>query len=116
MGREPYGDGVPIVVVRVTPHRGERESRLQGEGEQVARCREPCGTQVAESHSGIEHRDGDGETRFPYRRCKGYWRAGCGESCTSGSGESGWKSVSVIEMARWPFILLLAVFDGGSWN
>ncbi|MBC8180007.1 hypothetical protein H8E88_02675 [candidate division KSB1 bacterium] len=33
--REPYGDGVPIVVVGVTSHRGERESRLQGEVEQV---------------------------------------------------------------------------------
>jgi len=31
-GREPYGDGGPIVVVRVTPHRGGRESRPQGEG------------------------------------------------------------------------------------
>lgn len=34
-GRESYGDGVPIVVVGVTPHRGKRESRLQGEVEQV---------------------------------------------------------------------------------
>ena len=29
-GCEPYGDGVPIVVVGVTPHQGERESRLHG--------------------------------------------------------------------------------------
>jgi hypothetical protein len=36
LGREPQGDGVPIVVVRVTPHQGGRESRLQGEGAQVA--------------------------------------------------------------------------------
>jgi len=114
MGREPYGDGVPIVVVRVTSHRGERESRLQGEGEQVTRCREPCGTQVADSHSGLVHRDGGEEMRFPYRRRHSYWRAGCGESRTSGSEESGWKSVSVIGMARWPFILRLAVLDGGS--
>jgi hypothetical protein len=35
-GREPHGDGVPIVVVRFTPHRGGRESRPQGEGAQVA--------------------------------------------------------------------------------
>ena len=35
-GREPYGDGVPIVVVRVTPHQGGRESRPQGKGAQVA--------------------------------------------------------------------------------
>jgi len=34
-GREPYGDGVPIVVVRVTPHQGGRESRQQGEGAQA---------------------------------------------------------------------------------
>ena len=34
-GREPYGDGVPIVVVGVTSHQGGRESRLQGEGAQV---------------------------------------------------------------------------------
>lgn len=33
-GREPYGNGVLVVVVGVTPHRGERESRSQGEGEQ----------------------------------------------------------------------------------
>jgi len=37
-GREPYGDGVPIVVVRVTPHQGGRESRPQGEGAQVTGC------------------------------------------------------------------------------
>jgi hypothetical protein len=36
-GREPYGDGVPVVVVGVTSHRGERESRSQGEGEQERR-------------------------------------------------------------------------------
>jgi hypothetical protein len=34
-GREPYGDGVPIVVVGVTSHQGGRESRPQGEGAQV---------------------------------------------------------------------------------
>jgi hypothetical protein len=33
--REAYGNGVPIVVVGVTSHQGERESRSQGEGEQV---------------------------------------------------------------------------------
>ena len=35
-GREPYGDGVPVVVVGVTPHRGEREGRSQGEVAQVS--------------------------------------------------------------------------------
>src|SRR5258705_848280 len=33
-GREPYGDTGLVVVVRVTPHRGGRESRPQGEGGQ----------------------------------------------------------------------------------
>jgi hypothetical protein len=36
-GREPYGHGGSVVVVRVTPHRGGRESRPQGEGTQVLR-------------------------------------------------------------------------------
>ena len=35
-GREPQGDGVPIVVVAATTHQGGRESRPQGEGAQVA--------------------------------------------------------------------------------
>jgi hypothetical protein len=34
-GREPYGHGVPIVVVEVTIHQGGRESRPQGEGAQA---------------------------------------------------------------------------------
>src|SRR5215813_5395634 len=34
-GREPQGDGVPIVAVGVTTHQGGRESRLQGKGAQV---------------------------------------------------------------------------------
>jgi hypothetical protein len=34
-GREPQGDGVPIVVVGVAPHQGGRESRPQGKGAQV---------------------------------------------------------------------------------
>ena len=34
-GREPQGDGVPVVVVGVTTHQGKRESRLQGKGAQV---------------------------------------------------------------------------------
>jgi hypothetical protein len=41
-GRESYGDGVPIVIVGVTPHQGERESRLQGEVEQVAGMTRGC--------------------------------------------------------------------------
>jgi hypothetical protein len=34
-GREPQGDGVPVVVVGATTHRGGRESRPQGEGAQA---------------------------------------------------------------------------------
>jgi hypothetical protein len=34
-GREPYGDGVPVVVAGVTACQGGRESRPQGEGAQV---------------------------------------------------------------------------------
>jgi hypothetical protein len=34
-GREPYGDGVPVVVVESRPTDGGRESRPQGEGAQV---------------------------------------------------------------------------------
>lgn len=33
-GREPYGNGVLVVVAGVTPRRGEWESHSQGEGEQ----------------------------------------------------------------------------------
>jgi len=36
-GRESYGHGVLVVVVGVTPHQGERESRSQGEAGQVVR-------------------------------------------------------------------------------
>ena len=34
-GREPYGDGVPVVVVGATTHQGGRESRPQGKGAQM---------------------------------------------------------------------------------
>lgn len=34
-GREPYGDGGPVVVAGVTACQGGRESRPQGEGGQV---------------------------------------------------------------------------------
>jgi hypothetical protein len=37
-GRESYGDGAAIVVVGVTPHRGTRESRVQGKVQQVEEC------------------------------------------------------------------------------
>jgi hypothetical protein len=35
MGREPYGDAVPVVVAGVTSCQGGREGCPQGEGEQV---------------------------------------------------------------------------------
>lgn len=38
VGRESYGDGGPVVVAGVTPGRGGRESRLQGEAGQVIGC------------------------------------------------------------------------------
>jgi hypothetical protein len=49
-GREPYGDGGPVVVAGVTTCQGGRESRPQGQGGQVigyfnagryAQCRSP---------------------------------------------------------------------------
>src|SRR3712207_157273 len=52
-GRESQGNGTAVVVVGVTAHRGGRESRPQGEGQQAdgrragreARCRVPtCAT------------------------------------------------------------------------
>ncbi|MEJ6485626.1 hypothetical protein N0Y54_30780 [Nostoc punctiforme UO1] len=48
-GRESYGDGVLIVVVEVMLHQGKRESRLQGEVEQVIGCKQKSrGTRDAE--------------------------------------------------------------------
>jgi hypothetical protein len=40
-GREPQGDGEPVVVVGVTPHQGARESRAQGDVAQVTRTVRP---------------------------------------------------------------------------
>jgi hypothetical protein len=52
-GREPYGDGVPVVVAGVTACHGGRESRPQGEGAQVKRMpREPGGMRNAERRNG----------------------------------------------------------------
>ena len=73
-GREPYGDGVPVVVVGVAPHQGVRESRKQGEGEQVtghqqigrsAKCKTPKRYWVSSvNHSRHSHwRARYGETR-----------------------------------------------------
>jgi hypothetical protein len=55
-GRESYGDGVLIVVVGVTPHQGKRESRLQGEVEQVIKMKQKSrGTRDANSRNDTEH-------------------------------------------------------------
>src|SRR4029450_13381709 len=48
-GREPYGDTGLVVVVRVTPHQGGRESRPQGEGGQVMRIFNGLGVCVMQS-------------------------------------------------------------------
>ena len=60
-GGEPYGDGVLVVVVGVTPHQGERESRLQGQVAQVfaiIRNGEVCVMQRAETLLEIIHERG----------------------------------------------------------
>jgi hypothetical protein len=49
-----YGNGVPLVVVRVTAHQGGREGHSQGKGVQVVGIQSSCGTRDAESQSGIE--------------------------------------------------------------
>jgi hypothetical protein len=41
VGREPYGDGGPVVAAGVTTGQGGRESRPQGEGGQVTGLRYP---------------------------------------------------------------------------
>jgi len=61
-GREPQGDGVPIVVVGATTHRGGRESRPQGRrgtGGWTSKCREVCVMQSAETVLDVlrEHHD-----------------------------------------------------------
>src|SRR5262249_61394806 len=55
-GRESPGDRGPVVVAGVTPRRGGRESRPQGEGGQAVegfRGWEGCGMQSAETGTGI---------------------------------------------------------------
>jgi hypothetical protein len=49
-----YGNGVLKVVVGVTTYQGGREGRPQGEGAQVVRPQQPCGTRDAESQRGAE--------------------------------------------------------------
>ena len=51
-GREPQGDGVPIVVVGATTHQGERESRSQGEGAQATGHLKPEGMRNANRRTG----------------------------------------------------------------
>lgn len=52
-GREPYGDGGLIVVAGVTAGQGGRESRPQGEGDQVIGHYEPGGMRNAERRNGV---------------------------------------------------------------
>ena len=62
VGREPYGDGVPVVVAGVATCQGVRESRKQGEGGQVTRGqddREVRGMRNAETVVGV-HRERHG--------------------------------------------------------
>jgi hypothetical protein len=51
-GREPYGDGVPVVVAGVTACQGGRESRPQGEGAQVKDTGGSGGMRNAERRNG----------------------------------------------------------------
>ena len=43
-----------VLVVGVTTYQGGREGRPQGEGAQVVRPQQPCGTRDAEGQSGAE--------------------------------------------------------------
>jgi hypothetical protein len=64
-GREPPGDGGPVVVAGVTPGQGGRESRPQGEGGQVIRTRnrrEVCVMQNAETVLGVLRERGNALT------------------------------------------------------
>jgi len=49
--REAQGHGVPILLVGVTSHQGDRESRSQGEGAQVSAGDSWGGRRDAESHN-----------------------------------------------------------------
>ena len=53
VGREPYGDGGPVVVVGATTHQGGRESRPQGEGGQVIGYSKPEGMRNAGRRNGV---------------------------------------------------------------
>jgi hypothetical protein len=48
-GRESYGNGASIIVVEVTPHQGERESRSQGEGRQVSKLERNGGARMSKA-------------------------------------------------------------------
>jgi len=51
-GREPYGDGAPVVIAGVTACQGGRESRPQGQGAQVIGHSKPGGMRNAERRNG----------------------------------------------------------------
>ncbi len=51
-GREPQGDGVPVVVVGVTTHQGgtgEPSTGRRGTGDRISKHREVCVMQSAET-------------------------------------------------------------------
>ena len=98
-GREPQGDGVPIVVVRFTPHQGGRESRPQGEGAQATEYRRPGGMRNAERRNG---------TRCPTANNRGMVAGEPGELKGSrrvrerggGKGPSPWHLAAVLSQHR----------------
>lgn len=51
-----FGNGVSVVVVRVTSYRGKWESHLQGEGKQVIGCQRLQGTRDAKRRHNLKHR------------------------------------------------------------
>jgi hypothetical protein len=61
-GREPYGDGVPVVVAGVTTCQGGRESRAtgrRGTGDRGVQRWEACEMQSAETELDIIRTHGD---------------------------------------------------------
>ena len=75
-GREPYGDGVPIVVAGVTTCQGGRESRAtgrRGTGDREVQRWEACVMQSAETVLDV--------IRASHcSRGRDHWRAGCRET------------------------------------
>ena len=78
-GREPYlVTGVPVVVVGFAPHQGVRESRKQGEGEQVT------GRQQIEGYAKCKTPKRYWASSVKHSR-HSHWRARYGETRPAGS-------------------------------